>query len=193
MVGIDWLQVYSPMKIDWYNKWISIPYRGTNVCLQGIQSSLLTGAMIELRLTMGDESTTNEGNNKETEFDPRIQTVLSRFTELFTDHVGLPPSCHCDHDILLVPGATLFSVRPYRYPPALKDKIETQVHKILSQGVIQKSQSSFASPVLLVKKKDHTWRFCVDYRYLNAMTTKSKYLVPVFDQLMDELMAAKWT
>jgi hypothetical protein len=63
---------------------------------------------------------------------------------------------------------------------------------MLAQGVIQKSQSPFSSPVLFVKKKDRTWRFYVDYRYLNAIIVKGKYPVPVFDQLMDKLTHAKW-
>lgn len=102
------------------------------------------------------------------------------------------PLRECDHQIPLVPGAQPVNVKPYRYPPRLKDEIEKQVADMLHQGVIQKSTSAFASPVLLVKKKDNTWRFCVDYRYLNALTIKSKYPVPVFDQLMDELAHARW-
>jgi len=91
-----------------------------------------------------------------------------------------------------LPGAQPFYIIPYRYPPALKDEIERQVEEMLTQGLIQPSTSLFSSPVLLVKKKDNSYRFCVDFQKLNSLTVKSKYPVPVIDQLLDELHQASW-
>lgn len=110
---------------------------------------------------------------------PAISALLTQFPEITTPPASLPPKRQCDHEIPLVEGTRPVTVRPYRYPLALKDEIETQVDAMLKQGLIQHSTSPFTSPVLLVRKKDDTWRFCVDYRYLNAVTVKTVVTEPL--------------
>jgi hypothetical protein len=111
--------------------------------------------------------------------------LLDEFSSLFAETTELPPCRPCDHRIPLVLGVAPVAVRQYRYKLALKDEIECQVSELLRSGFIRPSQSAFSSPVLLVRKKDGSWRIC-------ALTVKSKFPIPIVDELLDELSGAKW-
>lgn len=63
---------------------------------------------------------------------------------------------------------------------------------MLHSGMIQLSHCLFSSLILLVTKKDETWRFCVDYRTLNAITIKDCFPMPTIDELLDELGGVSW-
>lgn len=174
------------MKIHWANKRLQISHPTGMAQLQGILATLLVGAILQLC-----ESSTSS-QSAATALTPEIQSLLDEFATLFEQPPQLPPSRACDHAIPLILGANPIYSRPYRFAPAVKDEIEKQVNEMLAVGLIQKSSSPFASSVLLVKKKDQTWRFCMDYRQLNSITMKSKYPVPLIDELQDELGQASW-
>ena len=166
------------MKVDWVQRWLIIPYKGTYIKLHGISpedQDHTADLLVQLSTFLPDQHSTP--------LPPEISALLSGFPSVTCAPSSLPPQRDCDHEIPLVEGARPVSVRPYRYPPALKDEIEAQVDAMLKQGLIQPSTYPFNSPVLMVRKKDGSWRFCVDYRYLNALTVKTAFPIPCLSSL----------
>jgi len=115
--------------------------------------------------------------------------VLWDFAIAFAVPTTLPPLRPHDHKIPLTTSLPI-NVRAYHYPYFQKSEIKKLIQEMLLSGVIRLSQSPFSAPVLLVRKPDGSWRLCVDYRVLNHVTIKDKFLIPVIDELLDELQGA---
>jgi hypothetical protein len=82
--------------------------------------------------------------------------------------------------------------RDYRRSPAENDALKKEVEKMLEKKVIVASDSDWCSPVVLIKKPDHSWRFCVDYRNLNKVTIKDKFPLPNIAEILDQLEGYSW-
>jgi len=126
----------------------------------------------------------------DTNLPPEIQYILDFFPAVFTEPYGLPPTRPHDHRIPLLPNTHPINVKPYCYPHSQKDVMTNIIQDMMRAGTIVLSTSPFSSLVLLVRKKDGTWRFCVDNRALNAVIVKHRFPIPTIDELLDELGAA---
>ena len=123
---------------------------------------------------------------------PAMEHLLLRYSHLFQKPSTLPPPRQVVHHITLKPATPPITVRPYRQPHFQKNEIENQVSELLAAGLIRPSTSPYSSPVLLVKKKDSTWRLCIGYRALNSATIRDRFPIPIIDELLDELGRASW-
>ncbi|KAF5768290.1 putative nucleotidyltransferase, Ribonuclease H [Helianthus annuus] len=111
--------------------------------------------------------------------------VVREFPQVFPDDLpGLPPSRDIDFRINLIPGANPVAKAPYRLAPSEMREL------LLEKGFIRPSTSPWGAPVLFVKKKDGSFRMCIDYRELNKLTIKNRYPLPRIDDLFDQLQGA---
>jgi len=174
VLGTQWLITLGPIVWDFTVRTMSFTRQGRAICWTDVAKVRAP----RLTATAGDS--------------PLLDGLLDAFSDVFAAPTGLPPQRTRDHAITLQPGAAPVAVRPYRYPAAHKDELERQCGEMMGQGIVRRSDSAFSSPVILIKKPDGSWRFCVDYRALNALTIKDAFPIPVVDELLDELNGARF-
>ncbi|XP_062167070.1 uncharacterized protein LOC133873370 [Alnus glutinosa] len=197
VLGVQWLQTLGPVLWDFSLMTMHYSCDGVSTLLQRLSSLELTleegGHFLKpaasankgflLKLISGS---TDHPNPK---YPLALQSLLHTYKSAFAEPTALPPPRSHDHKIPLTTSHPV-NVRAYRYPYFQKLEIEKLIQEMLLSGVIRPSQSPFSAPVLLVRKPDGSWRLCVDYRALNHVTVKDKFLIPVIDELLDELQRA---
>jgi len=187
VLGISWLRTLGPILWDFDGLRMAFVLQGRRVLWTGIGSPNAAPNAQQADARLASTIYIDKGAEP-----ALLERLLDLFSDLFTEPTGLPPERPCDHRIHLKPGTEPIAVRPYRYPHLQKDELERQCDAMLQQGVIRESMSPFSAPVLLVRKHDASWRFCVDYRALNAVTVKDKFPIPVVEELLDELHGANF-
>ena len=117
-----------------------------------------------------------------------LLSTLLTFSDVFEESLG-----HTDVVQHKIDTGDSRPIRQYprRLPFAYREETKKQVAEMLDQGVIQPSRSPWASPIVLVKKKDGNFRFCIDYRKLNEVTKKDAHPLPRIDGLLDALQGSK--
>ncbi|GJU54556.1 putative reverse transcriptase domain-containing protein [Tanacetum coccineum] len=117
--------------------------------------------------------------------------VICEFPDVFPEDLpGLPPSRQVEFVIELVPGAAPVARAPYRLAPSEMKELAKQLQELSDKGFIRPSSSPWGAPVLFVKKKDGSFRMCIDYRELNKLTIKNRYPLPRIDDLFDQLQGS---
>ncbi|TYJ98046.1 peroxidase 64 [Cucumis melo var. makuwa] len=207
---MQWLSTTGFMEIHWPSMTMVFMVGSSQVILKGDPSlakaecSLKTisktweeedqGFLIEfqkIEIEAGSEVESEKEEEGEESNLPMIRNLLAKNRIIFELPKGLPPKRAVDHRILIPEGQNPINVRPYKYGYIQKGEIERLVSEMLQAEIIRPSRSPYSSPVLLVKKRDGGWRFCVDYHKLNQVTVADKFPIPVIEELLDELHGAE--
>ncbi|XP_048502869.1 uncharacterized protein LOC125498660 [Beta vulgaris subsp. vulgaris] len=201
-----------PYKLNWLSDDNGIKYDGhTNACIATVggkrtalkpltstppkKGSLLVSAK-EIERDLEEENEGYllmvrevEGEQQEYKVPKHLERVLDEYSDVFPQ--DLPPGLldirGIEHQIDLVPGASLPNKDAYGCNPQETQELQKQIEELMSRGYVLESMSPCAVLALLVPKKDGTWRMCIDSRAVNNITIKYRFPIPRLDDLLDEL------
>ncbi|GJW32778.1 putative nucleotidyltransferase, ribonuclease H [Tanacetum coccineum] len=173
---MDWLSQNNAV-IVCHEKVVEIPLEGSGILR--VQGERILGAAKALMNAKVDE--------------PKLSdiSVVRDFVNIFSEDLsGLPPQRQVEFRIDLVLGATPVAKSLYRLAPSKMQELLGQLQELQDKGFIRSSHSPWGAPVLFVKKKDGSFRMCIDYRELNKLTVKNRYPLPRIDDLFDQLQGS---
>ncbi|GKA80540.1 putative reverse transcriptase domain-containing protein [Tanacetum coccineum] len=150
------------------------------------QEYMLKGCPVFLA-NINTKETEDKSEKKRLEDVPIVRDFPDVFPE---DLSGLPPTRQVEFQIDLIPGAAPVARAPYRLAPSEMKELSEQLKELSDKGFIRPSSSPWGAPVLFVKKKDGSFRMCIDYRELNKLTVKNRYPLPRIDDLFDQLQGS---
>ncbi|GJS22528.1 putative reverse transcriptase domain-containing protein [Tanacetum coccineum] len=203
IIGMDWLAKYQAIivcaekivRIPWGNETLIVHGDGSNrghearlhiISYSKTQEYMLKGCPVFLA-HVSTKEVEDKSEKKRLEDVP----IVRDFPEVFPEDLsGLPPTRQVEFQIDLIPGAAPVARAPYRLAPSEMKELSEQLKELSDKGFIRPSSSPWGAPVLFVKKKDGSFRMCIDYRELNKLTVKNRYPLPRIDDLFDQLQGS---
>ncbi|GJX81331.1 putative reverse transcriptase domain-containing protein [Tanacetum coccineum] len=203
IIGMDWLRrCHAVIVCD--EKLVRVPYGNETLTFRGNESSngresrltviscskaqeyMAKGCQVFLaQISAKKEEDKSEGKQL------KDVPIVRDFPEVFPEDLpGLPPTRPVEFQIDLIPGAAPVARAPYRLAPSEMEELSEQLQELSDKGFIRPSSSPWGAPVLFVKKKDGSFRMCIDYRELNKLTVKNRYPLPRIDDLFDQLQGS---
>ncbi|GJS95690.1 putative reverse transcriptase domain-containing protein [Tanacetum coccineum] len=203
IIGMDWLAKYQAIivcaekivRIPWGNETLIVHGDGSNrghearlhiISYSKTQEYMLKGCPVFLA-----HVTTNEVEDKSEKKRLEDVPIVQDFPKVFPEDLsGLPLTRQVEFQIDLIPGAAPVARAPYRLAPSEMKELSEQLKELSDKGFIRPSSSPWGAPVLFVKKKDGSFRMCIDYQELNKLTMKNRYPLPRIDDLFDQLQGS---
>ncbi|GJR02869.1 putative reverse transcriptase domain-containing protein [Tanacetum coccineum] len=203
IIGMDWLTKHHGVIIC-DEKIVRVPFGREMLIFQGngnnqkkeSRLNIISCTKAQEYLSKGCDVflahiTTKEAEDKSEEKRLEDVPIVRNFPEVFPEDLpGIPPTRQVEFQIDLVPGAAPVARAPYRLAPSEMKELAEQLQELSDKGFIRPSSSPWGAPVLFVKKKDGSFRMCIDYRELNKLTVKNRYPLPRIDDLFDQLQGS---
>ncbi|GKE98627.1 putative reverse transcriptase domain-containing protein, partial [Tanacetum coccineum] len=200
IIGMDWLRkCHAVIVCD--EKLVRIPYGNETLIFCGDESN--NGRKSRLTIISCSKAqeymarrcqiflahiTTKKEEDKSKEKQLKDVPIVRDFPEVFPEDLpGLPPARPVEFQIDLIPRVAPVARAPYRLAPFEMKELLEQLQELSDKGFIRPSSSPWGAPILFVKKKDGSFKMCIDYQELNKLIVKNRYPLPRIDDLFDQL------